>query len=145
MPNPEHYRRLEKIYLAAPINIFFQPAIEIGEAFSRIEIPLKPEFHHSAHGVHGAVYFKALDDAAFFAANSMVADYFVLTASFAIALKRPASAGVFIARGWAQQESRRRWSGHSILSLDGVEIGRGKGTFVVSDLLLSNTLGFSPG
>jgi acyl-coenzyme A thioesterase PaaI-like protein len=36
--------------------------------------------HHSIHAVHGSVYFKALDDAAFFAVNSLVEDVFVLTA-----------------------------------------------------------------
>jgi hypothetical protein len=33
---------------------------------------VRPDFFHAAHAVHGSVYFKALDDAAFFAVASLV-------------------------------------------------------------------------
>ena len=35
--------------------------------------------HHAANAAHGTIYFKMLDDAAFYAANSMVSDRFLLT------------------------------------------------------------------
>jgi hypothetical protein len=43
-----------------------------------IDIPLSEKFHHSAGGVHGSVYFKMLDDAAFFAANSLEPEFFCI-------------------------------------------------------------------
>jgi acyl-coenzyme A thioesterase PaaI-like protein len=47
------------------------------------------------------LYFKLLDDAAFFAVNSVVRDVFVLTVSFNIYLTRPVSAGELKASGRA--------------------------------------------
>jgi len=59
------------MYAAAPINNFFLPKITVSEGESIIEIEITEKLHHAAGGVHGSVYFKMLDDAAFFAANSL--------------------------------------------------------------------------
>ena len=69
----------------------------VPEAEIRIEVD--PKFFHAAGSVHGTVYFKAMDDAAFFAANSVVEDVFVLTTSFNIHLLRPVTEGTLIATG----------------------------------------------
>lgn len=69
-----HHRKLERMYLGAPINRYFRPRIEIGDGRAAVSIPIREEFFHAAHAAHGAIYFKALDDAAFFAANSLVED-----------------------------------------------------------------------
>jgi acyl-coenzyme A thioesterase PaaI-like protein len=71
-PNHEHYRRLEKMYLAAPVNAFYSPSIWISHAQAEITVNVKPEFFHAADAVHGSVYFKMLDDSSFFAVNSLV-------------------------------------------------------------------------
>src|SRR5215213_3514891 len=89
----EHFRKLEALYATAPINRYYQPEIHIGESVAEIIIPLRPEFLHAAHAVHGSVYFKALDDAAFVSVNSIVEDVFVLTASFTIQFLRPVASG----------------------------------------------------
>lgn len=52
-----------------------------------------PPDYRSVHTVHGPVYFRALDDAGFFAVNSLVEDVFVLTASFNVNLFRPMKSG----------------------------------------------------
>ncbi len=39
-------------------------------------------YSYSAGAAHGTIYFKMLDDAAFYAANSMVSEHFVLTTQF---------------------------------------------------------------
>ena len=70
MASEEHYRKLERMYLAAPTNEYFRPAIAVDEGNAKIEIEVRRDFFHAADAVHGAVYFKALDDAAFFAASS---------------------------------------------------------------------------
>ena len=87
-----HFRKLERMYYAAPINVYFKPTLLIGQGSAELCIPVRSDFHHSLGAMHGAVYFKALDDATFFAANSIVEDFFVLTASFQIDFL--ASAGV---------------------------------------------------
>ena len=74
--NTEHYTALERMYLSAPINSFYSPEIWISHGEAEIAIPVKPEFFHAAAAVHGSVYFKLLDDAAFFAANSLIDEHF---------------------------------------------------------------------
>ena len=81
MSAEEHYRKLERMYLGAPVNRIFDPRIEIGEGKATVTIPIRSEFFHAAHAAHGMIYFKLLDDAAFFAVNSLVEDVFVLTVS----------------------------------------------------------------
>ena len=49
--------------------------------------------------MHGWVYFKLLDDAAFFAVSSLIGDYFALTARFTTYLLRPISEGTMKATG----------------------------------------------
>ena len=70
------------MYLAAPINDFYEPRIEIHEAEAVIEAEVSRRFFHAAEAVHGSVYFKMLDDAAFFAASSLEREVFVLTTTF---------------------------------------------------------------
>jgi hypothetical protein len=82
MSRDDHYRKLERLYLGAPTNAYYRPSIQIGEGRAEIEIAVRPEFMHAAKAVHGSVYFKLLDDACFFAVNSLVEDVFVLTTSF---------------------------------------------------------------
>jgi acyl-coenzyme A thioesterase PaaI-like protein len=71
-----HYRALERIYRNAPTNRYYDPTIRVSHAASEIQIPVRPDFHHAAGAVHGSVYFKLLDDAGFFASNSLLHDCF---------------------------------------------------------------------
>src|ERR1700712_5049933 len=88
------------------MNDFFRPTLHVSEGTTEITMTVRPEFFHAAHAVHGSVYFKALDDAAFFAVSSIVADVFVLTASFNIYLTRPVTDGVLLATGRVVHRSR---------------------------------------
>ena len=94
-----HYQKLERMYLAAPINELHSPTIDISEGQAIIESEVDPCFFHTAGALHGSVYFKALDDAAFFAAASLEPERFVLTVSFTIYLTRPVTGGRLRAEG----------------------------------------------
>jgi uncharacterized protein (TIGR00369 family) len=87
------------MYGYAPVTRWYGATIHVEDGSAEVEIAVRPEFHHAAHAVHGSVYFRALDDAAFFAANSRVADAFVLTVSFTVHFMRPVKDGVLRARG----------------------------------------------
>ncbi len=89
----EHFRKLERAYVTAPINAYYAPTLRMSEGKAEIAFDIDPKMHHAAHAAHGSVYFKALDDAAFFAANSLVDDVFVLTVSFTVYFLRPVSEG----------------------------------------------------
>jgi len=74
MTKDPHFVALENMYLAAPINAFYRPRIDVSDAEATIEIEVSKKLFHAADAVHGLVYFKMLDDAAFFAANSLERD-----------------------------------------------------------------------
>ncbi len=107
MIGEEHYRKLERMYLAAPINEFFKPDITIGKGTAEITVHVDDRrFFHAANAIHGSVYFKCLDDAAFFAVSSLVEDCFVLTSNFNLYLHAPVSGGSDPQRG---NGSAGRW------------------------------------
>ena len=141
--NDEHYRKLEHMYLAAPINAFYSPGIRISHGEAEITIPVKPEFFHAADAVHGSVYFKLLDDAAFFAVNSLIGDYFALTASFTTYLLRPISEGRMKATGKVVYAGARSFIAESVVvDAEGKEIARGSGNFVMSKIKLTADMGY---
>lgn len=131
----EHFRHLERLYLSAPTNRYYQPSIHIEEGRAEIEIPVRDEFFHGMKAVHGSVYFKALDDAAYFAVNSLVSDVMVLTVSFTIHFIRPVSKGSIRATGRVVNASKRLWFAESqAVDSRGKVIGTGTGTFMRSEI-----------
>ena len=143
MPNEEHYRKLEHMYATARINTFFAPTLRISQGQAQITVPTRPDFFHAAHAVHGAVYFKMLDEAAFFAVNSLVEDVFVLTVTFNLYLTRPVTAGLLTATGKVIHASKRLYLAESILVDDqGKELARGSGSFMKSQIALNADLGY---
>jgi uncharacterized protein (TIGR00369 family) len=144
MPNAEHFRRLERMYLSAAINAYYAPSISIGEGCAEVSVAVRPEFFHAAGAVHGAVYFKMVDDAAFFAANSLVDDWFLVTVSFNLYLTRPVSEGQMRAVGRVVHRSRRLFIAEAELTdASGREIARGSGTFMRSAIPLASVPGYS--
>ena len=143
MPADEHYHRLERLYHRAPINEYYRPRLTVGDGRAELVIPVRPEFFHAAGAVHGSVYFKALDDAAFFAANSLVKDVFVLTASFNLYLTRPISEGELRAAGRVVHRSLRLILAESELTdARGRAIARGSGSFMRSEIRLGPKMGY---
>jgi uncharacterized protein (TIGR00369 family) len=141
--NEEHYRKLENMYAAAPCNVYYAPKMTISEGRAELVIPVRAEFFHAANAVHGSVYFKALDDAAFFAVNSLVEDAFVLTVTFNVFFTRPIAGGEMRSSGRVVHASRRLFIAESILYNDGgQEIGRGSGSFAKSNMRLSPDIGY---
>lgn len=136
MCKDDHYRKLEHMYLAAPINNFYQPNISITEGQAEIQIEVNPEYFHAAGALHGSIYFKLLDDTAFFAANSLVDDFFLLTVSFNLYLTRPVTEGILAARGRVVSQSTKYILAESLLTVEGVEVARGSGTFLPSRIKL---------
>jgi uncharacterized protein (TIGR00369 family) len=133
-----HFRGLEALYGAAPINELFTSRLHIPEpGRTRIEFEITPQLFHGAGAAHGTVYFKMLDDAAFYAANSLVEDMFVLTTAFNIFLTRPVHEGRLVAEGrWVSGRRRVLIAESWLTDDDGEEVGRGTGTFMRSRIEL---------
>lgn len=143
MTKEEHYRKLERMYASAPVNKYYAPTMRVSEGRAEVTIPVRSEFFHAGGAVHGLVYFKALDDAAFFAVSSLVDDVFVLTASFNLYFTRPISEGEMKATGRVVYRSARLFIAESVLvDSDGREIARGSGTFMPSTIALSPEVGY---
>lgn len=139
----DHYRALEAMYQKAPVNEFYRPVMTISEAEAEITIDIEPKMFHTAGATHGSVYFKMLDDAAFFAANSLEPDVFVLTTSFTTYITRPVAGGKMIAKGKVVNKNRSQWIAEAVVyDEEGRELGRGNGIFVRSKVELAKTEGY---
>jgi uncharacterized protein (TIGR00369 family) len=142
--NDDHFRKLERMYASAPLNRFFEPTLVVQEGRAEVSMPVRPEFFHAAHAIHGSVYFKMLDDAAFFAVNSLVTEFFVLTVSFTTYLTRPVSSGVLTATGRVVHRSRNLYLAESeLLDGEGRHAGRGNGSFMRSSIPLAPAVGYA--
>ena len=131
------------MYQAAPLNEFYLPSMTVSEGEVEISINLESKFFHAGQAVHGSVYFKMLDDAAFFAANSLEPDYFVLTTSFTTYLTKPISSGIMRAVGKVVNMNRTQFIAEAIVfNASGQEVGRGNGIFVRSKSKLIDVEGY---
>lgn len=140
-----HWRALEGLYASAPINQMFRSSLEIvNEGLSRITFFVEPDCFHAAGAAHGTIYFKMLDDAAFYAANTLVTDRFLLTTSFNLHLSKPIKGGRIVAEGrWVSGRRRVLVAESWLVDEDGDEVGRGTGTFMRSRIALSSLPGYS--
>ncbi len=141
-----HFRALESLYTVAAINRIFESQLEIIEqGFARIRFEITPESFHAAGAAHGTVYFKMMDDAAFYACNSLVSDRFLLTTAFNLVFTKPLKIGPVIAEGRWISGKRRVFVGEArLVTEDGEEAGRGTGTFMRSHIPLAGLEGYRP-
>ena len=139
-----HYRALESLYAAAPINRFFASTLEIAASgTARIRFTIDERHFHAGGAAHGTSYFKMLDDAAFYACNSMVTDRFLLTTQFNVLFTRPLKAGPVIAEGrWVSGRRRVFVADARLIDGDGEEAARGTGTFMRSRIPLADLPGY---
>ncbi|EDP97065.1 PaaI family thioesterase [Kordia algicida OT-1] len=141
----EHYQKLVRMYLTSNMNTQLYESTEmmVEDEKAIIKMTIDPKYFHALGAIHGSVYFKLLDDAAFFAVNSIVKDAFVLTTSFNINIIRPVSKGVITATGTLKFKSRNLFVAESILVDEkGREIAFGTGNFAKSKIPLTEEIGY---
>jgi uncharacterized protein (TIGR00369 family) len=142
----EHYRKLERMYLvSAPINVEVYKGIDLVVLNERAELslPIEPKFFHAANSLHGSVYFKMLDDAAFFAVNSIVTDVFVYTVSFNIQILRPVTSGLIKSVGELKFKSSNLFvADANLFDENNKLVGRGSGNFMRSKIALNEIIGY---
>ena len=133
------------MYLSAPVNNHLYNGITIAISDRQAELTLKIEekFFHAANAIHGSVYFKMLDDAAFFAVNSIVKDVFVYTVSFNIQMLRPVSSGTIKSIGELKFKSSNLFIADStLLDENNKLVGKGSGNFMKSKIELTPEIGY---
>ena len=140
-----HFRALERLYASAPINTMFSSRLIITEAgHSVIDFDVDESVYHAAGAVHGTIYFKMLDDAAFYAANSLVSDRFLLTTGFNLLFTKSLRKGPVRAEGrWISGRRRVYVAEAALIDSTGEEVGRGTGTFMRSQYELSSLPGYN--
>ena len=144
MTDAEHHRKLERLYTNAPVSQWYGATIAIADGQAEVRLAIRPEFYHAAHAVHGSVYFRALDDAAFFAVNSRVRDVLVLTVSFTVHFARPVTSGEVRAVGRLLHGSGRLFLAEAdLFDSDGKLLGRGSGVFTRSAIPLDPSIGYA--
>ena len=140
-----HFRKLEKMYLGANVNtkVFDTTTCNIETEKATITLDVSEDYYHALGAIHGAVYFKMLDDAAYFAVSSVVKDNFMLTSSFNINILRPVSKGKLTAVGTVRYKSSKLYAAEAKLyNQEGKEVAFGTGNFAKSKLLLSEEVGY---
>lgn len=139
-----HYRALESLYRHAPVNGLFDSSLEIvEEGFARIRFQVDECHYHAAGAAHGTLYFKMMDDAAFYACNSLVTDRFLLTTAFNLNFTRPLKAGEVVAEGrWVSGRRRVFVAEARLIDGTGEEAARGTGTFMRSHIPLTSLAGY---
>ena len=144
---PAHFRALESLYDSAPVNRGFTSRLEIVEAgVARIRFEVEEAMFHAAGAAHGTLYFKMMDDAAFYACNSLVSDRFLLTTAFNLNFTKPLRSGPVVAEGRWVSGRRRVYVGEArLIDADGEEAARGTGTFMRSRIALSGLAGYRAG
>jgi len=139
-----HLRALEALYEAAPINRLLRSQLTLPQAgHSLIRFPVTADTYHAAGAAHGTLYFKMLDDAAFYAANGLVSDRFLLTTAFNLHFTKPMREGEARAEGrWISGKRRVFVAEARIIDAEGEECARGTGTFMRSHIPLSGLDGY---
>jgi len=139
-----HLRALENLYASAPINRLFESRIVLPEAGkSEIHFTVGGDTFHAAGAAHGTLYFKMLDDAAFYAANGLVSDRFLLTTAFNLHFTKPMKDGAAVAEGrWISGRRRVFVAEARIVDSSGEECARGTGTFLRSHIALAGLAGY---
>ena len=138
-----HLRALESLYASAPINQLFGSRLVLSEGRSEIAFTVAENSYHAAGAAHGTLYFKMLDDAAFYAANALVSDRFLLTTAFNLHFTKPMKAGAAHAEGrWISGRRRVFVAEARIVDSTGEECARGTGTFLRSHIALSGLDGY---
>ncbi len=135
----DHFEFLIELYQGARINRgFFEGSqMLLSSGSAEISIEARAEHHHGMDAVHGAVYFKLLDDAAFFAAQTTEREYFIVTTGFNVNLLRPVSKGILTAKGTLRMAASQLLIADAVLyNAQGKELGYGTGHFAKSKLKL---------
>lgn len=138
MDSQLHFRSLEKMYSHAPVNNFIiSSGIHVSEGYCKIVWHVDSRFFHAGKSLHGAFYFKLLDDAAYFAAASLHATHFLLTKSFKIDFYKPVTIGVLFAEGKCTFHSDKSTTSQATLYNEKEQlVSKGEGIFIMSNLPL---------
>ncbi|KOF03776.1 hypothetical protein OB69_04205 [Roseivirga seohaensis subsp. aquiponti] len=133
MNDLEHYKRLERLFDSAPLNqgIFAGSELKVSDREATLELAIGSQYFHAANAMHGAIYFKLLDDSAYFASASVEKTFFLLTKSYTIHFRRPVFEDRLKAIGKVISVNQKEIiSSSEIYNQEGKLVAHGEGVFV---------------
>lgn len=142
----QHLEALGEMYAKAPISgrinqhkIEFKNIHDSPYPSGVICMEAREELNHPGGTMHGSAYFKLLDDAAWFTAQGIEADYFIYTTSFTTYINRPVVAGTkLVASGKIVNATKSLIIAESkiVEETTGKLVASGSGTFMKSNVRL---------
>jgi len=142
----EHFEGLKRMYETAPCNVPLGVRLTVREGEAEVVLPVTEQLFHAGGAVHGSYYFKLLDDACYFATNSLVRDMFVVTASFHVQLLRAVTSGTLRGVGRVVRPGKSlTFAEASVFDDEGHEVARGSGVFTRSAMKLVDVSGYGVG
>lgn len=126
------------MYRSAPLHKSYEGIdILVEKEKATVLLEVNENHHHAGGSMHGSVYFKILDDAAYFSLQSIIQDYFIVTTQFNIQLFRPVISGQLKAIGKIDMMTKDLYSASSVLfDAKGRKLGQGNGQFMKSKVKL---------
>ena len=144
MNQDEHFRKLINMYHSAPINQDYDSELILSEGEAEVDLLIKPNYLQSGRSLHGAIFFKVLDEAAAFATLTMEPEFLMVTSSFTTYLTRPVSEGNIRAVGRVLNKTKTQCLAEAIAyNSEGKEVARGSGIFFRSRLPINEAVGYS--
>lgn len=139
-----HFLCLQTLFENAPVSRLYGASVVVREGSATVTFKARPEFTHAAGGVHGSAYFHALEDAAFFAANSLEHDYLLATLQFNVQFLRPCRGnGTLTVIGTLTHQSGRIFFARAELRGEHEQLlATGAGIFTRSGVPLSGEIGY---
>ena len=143
-PESAHFLCLQSLFENAPVSRLYGARAIVREGSAMVSFRARPEFMHAAGGLHGSAYFRALDDAAFLAANSREHDHLLATLQFNVQFFRPCrGGGTLTATGTLTHQSGRIFFARAELRGEHDQLlATGSGIFTRSGVPLSGEIGY---
>ena len=118
-------------YLKHPMHHNLNMNVELGKNSATITMTIHDSVINLVGILHGAIYFKLIDDACFFAALSAQESSFVATSNMTIHYLKPASKGVLIAHAkMITKQGRKYLCECEIKDEEGTIYTYGSGSFI---------------
>lgn len=134
-----HCEKLEILYLEYPDSALHEPGIRVSPGEADIVIPVPGEATHPM-GIPRPEILKAMHDSAAYAVNSLVERRYVQAVTFSVSFTGATPKGELFARGRFVGKIGDSYLAETMLTdIDGNEIGRGEGSFDVTDIGLPTT------
>lgn len=142
-----HYRRLEHMFLCAPINQLFNGVhMELAPGSCVIRWQVTGNFFHAGKSLHGAIYTKFLDDAAYFSAATLNDRHFIVTKSLHVRFLRPVAEGLLTATGKSETGADGSLRTTAVLHVsETILVATAEARFTNSKLLLADVDDYANG